>query len=170
MTWPTVTQTSIIHYIKCTLYNHKSIIYCLALQWSICYSTENFIMGCLGSFSVMRVVYGKMLVLPLMRFLSFPWAQHGCWDKLIEWYTNELINEDFISSIGSAILHGAPEPRGLKRKSECCSESSNRSLKFPTTFSQEKKLFKEGSWSLNEIMRSTFNSHESVRVLYLKSG
>lgn len=71
-------------------------------------------MGWLGSFSVMRVCDGRKLVLSLMWFLSLRSAQHGSQDKLMDWCTDQLINEAVISSDGSAMPPGAPELRSLK--------------------------------------------------------
>ena len=70
--------------------------------------------GWAGLFSVMNVCDGKRLVPSLMWFWSLPSAQHGNWDKLMDWCTDQLINEAIISSNGSTIPPGAPELRGLK--------------------------------------------------------
>ena len=94
-TWLTATQT--LYPLGLTLYNLKSITDCLALQWSVYYSRERFIVGWAGLFSVMHVCDGKRLLPSLMWFWSLPSSQHGNWDKLMDWCTDQLINEAIIS-------------------------------------------------------------------------
>lgn len=73
----------------------------------------------LGSLSVMHVCDGKRLVLPLMWFLSLPSAQ-----QLMDWCTDQLIDEAVLSSEGSAILPSAPELSSLKKEKSALAQGA----------------------------------------------
>ena len=87
-TWLTATQT--LYPLGLTLYNLKSITDCLALQWSVYYSRETFIVSWAGLFSVMHVCDEEacaILDVVLVITLSTTW-ELGQADGLVHWPAN----------------------------------------------------------------------------------